>query len=78
MQPPKRMKNAICSTWVDPETTRLHKTGQRKTNTVISLMKMLKTVQISLFIKQTHRHRTQTYGNGGRINLGLTDTHCYI
>ena len=64
--------------WMGPETIRLHKTSQRKTNTVISLMKKLKTVQISLFIKQTHRHRTQTYGKGGRINLGLTDTHYYI
>ena len=44
-------------------------------------MKSKKITQMNLFIKQTHRHRRQTYdyqrGKWGGIHTGLTDTHCY-
>ena len=74
-------KNKIvpfAATWMQPEIIILSEVSQRKTNIIWHhlYVKSKKMIQMNLFMKQTHRHRKQTYGYqrgkvGGRDKLGI-------
>ena len=72
----KELNNTICSNMDGPII--LSEVSQRKTNIIWHhlYVKSKKMIQMNLFMKQTHRHRKQTYGYqrgkvGGRDKLGI-------
>ena len=73
-------KNEImpfAATWMDPQIIILHKISQTEKDKYHDIIyeEAKKMIQINLFIIQTHRHRTQTYGyqrgKRGKDKLGI-------